>query len=442
MFREPSELSLTRQPAGMLPVWVRIVITLACIVSFASVTVGSQLLWDQLPSWVDLGYFRYGLTFYISFWILVSYFPPWPMSRAMRVAVLLPVAHAVMIACAWPVWTSVSRYLRDADATTTFAIQFPLMLVVGCTAVGFGLVSWLVSRRRSGEWIHGFTMLALAELLLLGLWIPVACSAWPGGLGEWWSISEPLLADAPSRIAFVVAPPTILAIGFTVIALRKPNWLVAQHGTLGAAVGLLLMVALATRLDASARVMLLYSNFVPLLLAAAMVAVVGLIVLGAVTWWRAFSMHRTFTARERRGGTVVSDNDDAVIGLEITSWLRGPRVVQRPFNVTTSVGMLPMRGAHLVAGMPAATSQLKIGERLAVLKAGDDVVVAGQSDAGGDPFRTSAAPLADGMFVAPAAHERQGLPNVALVMWRPAVAYLLIVSAIALPALAALLSNA
>jgi hypothetical protein len=442
MFRESSELSLTRQPAGQLPPWVRVVIALGCIVSFASVTIGSQLLWDQLPSWVDLGYFRYGLTFYISFWILVSYFPPWPMSRAMRVAVLLPVAHAVMIACSWPVWQAVARYVRDADATTSFATQFPLVTVVACTAVAFGVIAWALARRRSGEWIHGFAMLSLAQLLVLGLWIPIACSAWPGGLGEWWSASEPLLADAGSRIAFIVAPPTVVAIGFTVIALRRPAWLVASHGALGAAVGLLMLVAIATRMDASGRVMLLYSNFVPVLLAAALVAVLALVVLGSVTWWRGWSMHRTFSARDRRGGNVVKDGDEPAIGLEITSWLRGPRVVQRPFSVSTSVGTLPVRGAHLVAAIPAATTQLRIGERLAVLKGGDDVQLAGHGDDAGSPFRTSAAPLADDMFVAPASLDKSGFPSVALVMWRPCVAYLLIVSAIAVPALAALLATA
>lgn len=441
MFRESSELSLTRQPAGRLPPWVRLVIALGCLVSFASVTIGSQLLWDQLPGWVDLGYFRYGLTFYISFWILVSYFPPWPMSRAMRVAVLLPVAHAVMIACSWPVWNAVSRFLRDSDSATSFATQFPLLTVVLGTAIVFAGVSWLLSRRRSGEWIHGFAMLALAELLVLGLWIPIACSAWPGGLGEWWSASEPLLGDATSRIAFVVAPPTIVALGFTVVALRRPAWLLASHGMIAASVGMLLLVSAATRVDASGRVLLLYSNFVPLLLAAALVAVLAVVVLGSVTWWRSWSMHRAFIARERRGGNVITDCDEPALGLEITSWLRGPRVVQRAFAVSTAVGTLPVRGAHLVAAMPAATTQLRVGERLTVLKGGDEVQIAGHGDDAGAPFRVSAAPLADGMFVAPAALDKPGFPNVALVMWRPCVAYLLIVSAIAVPALAALLGR-
>ena len=249
-----------------------------------------------------------------------------------------------------------------------------------------------------------------------------------------------LLNDAGARVAFVVAPPTLIAIGFTVIALRRPSWLIASTGALGGALGMLMLVAVSARLDASGRVMLLYSNFVPVMLAAAVVAIFALMVLGGVTWWRARSMHRSFTARERRGGTITPDSDEPVIGLEITSWLRGPRVVQRGFALQTSVGTLPVRGAHLVAGLPAATTQLRVGERLKVLAPGDEVQIAGHGDASGDPFRTSAAPLADGMFVAPAALDKPGFPSVALVLWRPCVAYLLIVSAIAVPALAALLA--
>jgi hypothetical protein len=188
-------------------------------------------------------------------------------------------------------------------------------------------------------------------------------------------------------------------------------------------------------------VLLLYSNFLPVLLAAALVAMVSLVALGGVTWWRTAATHRAFTSRERRGGTVVDDGDEPVIGLEITSWLRGPRVVQRPFSVRTSIGTLPVRGAHLVAAIPAATTQLRTGESIEVLGPGEDVQIAGHGTAGGDPFRTSAAPLADAMYVAPASFESDGFASAALVMWRPCVAYLLIVSAIALPALAALTAS-
>jgi hypothetical protein len=67
------------------------------------------------------------------------------------------------------------------------------------------------------------------------------------------------------------------------------------------------------------------------------------------------------------------------------------------------------------------------------------VVVAGQTKDEGGPFRSSSAPLAGSLYVAPADVERAGFVSAALAMWRPCVAYLLIVTAVALPGLAALL---
>lgn len=438
MLRETSELSLTRQPAGMLPTWVMFVIMIACGVTFTGVTLGAALLWDQLPSWIDLGAFRHGLTFFVSFWLLATFLPQWHLARSLRVAVLLPVAHALVIAVAWPVWEMVSAHALDRDATTSLATDFPLALVAAVGSLACGAIAWLLARRRSGDWVQGFAMLALAELLLLGLWIPIACAAWPGGSADFWSTSEPLLADAGARLAFTLITPTVLALGFTAVALRAPAALKASRGGLDIGLVMLFIVAVVVRATASDRVMLLYSNFLPVLLAAALVAMASLVALGGVTWWRTAATYRAFSSRERRGATVVDDGEEPVVGLEITSWLRGPRVVQRPFAVRTSIGTLPVRGAHLVAAIPPATTQLRVGESIEVLGPGEDVQIAGHGDAAGDPFRTSAAPIADAMYVAPTSFDSPGFASAALVMWRPCVAYLLIVSAIAVPALAAL----
>jgi hypothetical protein len=243
------------------------------------------------------------------------------------------------------------------------------------------------------------------------------------------------------RIAFTVVPPTVIALGFTAVALRKPNVLGPARHMIAVSIGILLFTAIAVRANAGAREMLLYSNFLPVLLCAAIVAIVSLLALGAITWRRAARVQRELARLERQRGTVDDDSDEPAIGLEITSWLRGPRVVQRPFAVRTSAGMLPVCGAHLVAAMPLATTQLRVGEQIAVVEPGSAVEVAGQRTASGDPFRTSAAPAADAMYVSPADAERGGFAGAALVMWRPCVAYLLIVSAIALPALAALVST-
>jgi hypothetical protein len=438
MLRDSCELSLKRQAPGQLAGWVRSVILGAAIVTFVAVTLGAALVWDQLPSWIELGAFRHGLTFFVSFWLLATYLPQWTLARSLRVAVLLPIAHAIVIGCAWPVWCRLAPYALDADATTALAKEMPIVLATVGGAVGLAGFAALVARRRSGEWVHGFAMVALAELLLLGLWIPIACAAWPGGRAEYWSATHPLLAHAGAQMLFTLVPPTLAALAFTTVALRRPGTLHAARPTIVLSISLLLVIAILTRMMANSRMLLLYSNFLPVLLVATLVAICGLVALGAVTWARSARIFRAFSALDSHGGTVVDDGEPVAIGLEITSWLRGPRVVQRTFSVRTSVGTLPIRGAHLVAAIPPATTQLAMGESIAIVRAGDDVQVAGASDAGGDPFRTSAAPLADAMYVAPAALEPGGFASAALVMWRPCVAYLLIVCAIALPALAGL----
>ena len=436
-FCEP-HLMVQRRGPGKLEDWLTYVVGIGCFVTFIAVMLGVQLVCDQLERAVDVSWFRSGVTFAVAFWILASWLPPARLSRSLRVAVLLPGAHALVIALAWPAWLSISRFVADEGAATELVTAFPIARIAAVTILCFLVFSLLVARRRSGEWLHGFVMVALAELLLLGLWLPISCAAWPGGTDEWWSAHQPLLADLGSRVAFTIVPPTVLALSFTTVALRRPGWLLAYRSLIAQVVLVVLCIAVITRMGASARVMVLYSNLVPILLAAAIVAIAALIGFGAMIWLTSRAKRRRFLAAERVDGVIVADGDDPAIGLEITSWLRGPRLVQRPFAVSTARGTIPVSGAHLVAAIPAVTTQLRTGECVAVLRPGDHVTIAGHGEAGGDPFRTSAAPLAGEILVAPAEAPRDGFTHVALAMWRPCLAYLMIVTAIAIPGLAAL----
>jgi len=433
-----------RRGAGKVADWVVCSIAVACIVTFAAVAIGIELLVDQLhwsPREVDLGWARYGITFVVAFWILASWLPPARLSRALRVAVGLPALHALVLAVAWPVWHAIAPALPCDGAVTTFVRDFPFETVAAATGVGFVMFGIVVARRRSGEWIHGFAMLALAELLLLGLWMPIACAAWPGGHGEWWTPSQPLLANATGQVALIIIPPTLAALAFTAVALRRPALLSKHRALIGQCVAALFIVAVIARIGASARVMVLYTNFLPLLFVTSIVAIGALLALGTLTWWRAFVGDRMLRRRARYVGVIVDDDKQPVIGVEITSWLRGPRIVQRPFAVSTKEGTLPVRGAHVVGPLPSATTQLRAGECMALVNPGDSVTIGGIDEAHGDPFRTSAAPLANDMLIAPAPVGRVGFVHTTLAMWRPCVAYLLIVTAVALPGLAALLAE-
>jgi hypothetical protein len=435
-FCDPSQV-VNRKDPGALADWLVLVVGVACFVTFIAVPIGTGFALAQIDRAADRGWLPYTLTYVTAFGVLAAWLPPAPLSRALRVAVLLPAVHALVVALAWPAWHSLARF-ADASTASKLVTDFPIGTVALVTITGFLVFAGLVARRRSGEWLHGFVMLALCELLLLGLWLPISCKLWPGGQADWWTFTEPVVTEVAPRVALTAIPPTVLALVFTALALRRPSLLLAWRRVVVWFVGVALFVAFASRLGASAREMVLYSNLLPMLLTAMIVAIAALLCFGVGLAVEATRAQAAFRRRKRSDGVIVSDDGTPAFGLQITSWLRGPRIVQRPFAVSIAGATIPISGAHLVAAMPAATTQLRTGEAYAVLRPGDRVTIAGHADAAGDPFRTSAAPLAGDVMIAPADRAPAGFAQVALAMWRPCVAYLLIVVAVAIPALAAL----
>jgi hypothetical protein len=232
----------------------------------------------------------------------------------------------------------------------------------------------------------------------------------------------------------VALPPFMAATAFTYVSLRREVFAAKP------VLAVLFIVALLVRATASAAAMVVYANFVPILLVAMLLAAGSLVAFALITVARGIRARRMFVARERMVGVVDRADAGPVIALEIASWLRAPRIIQRPFSIATSAGTIPVSGAELVAPLPPATTLLARGETLGVIHGGEPVVVAGHAPPGGDPFRTSAAPLSGELWIAPADVERAGLTSMTLALWRPAVGYLLIVTAVAAAGLAALLS--
>lgn len=415
--------------------WVALVVVGACFVTFLAVTLGFDLAFAQIDSAIERGWVKYGLTYVTVFCMLASWLPPARLSRVVRVAVLLPAAHAVVLVTAWLAWSDVSRF-SDHDTVSALVTQFPMATIVIATLCVFVAFALLVARRR--EWLHGFLMLALAELLLLGLWLPISSSLFAGGEAAEWPRCGPSLLELQRRVIVSVVPPTLLAFGFAAFALRRPRQMLAYRWWTTAFVLGALTLGVAARLGALGAEMIMYANLLPILLAAMIVAIAALLVFGVGYAWTSYGARRELQRRTRAEGVIVDDDREPVAGVEITSWLRGPRVVQRRFAVSIAGATVPVSGAYLVASLPAATTQLATGECFAVLRPGDRVTIAGHAEAAGAPFRTSAAPLSGEIFVAPAERSPGWFPQVALAMWRPCVAYLLIVVAAALPALAAL----
>jgi hypothetical protein len=203
----------------------------------------------------------------------------------------------------------------------------------------------------------------------------------------------------------------------------------------------LLATALVMRADAPAAARVVYANFIHVLLGGMSVACAGLAGVGAAMYLRARRTRRRFE-RDVVDGVVTLDGDDEpIVGvLEIAGWLRGPRPLVRPFVLATASGDVPVHGARLAAPIDPSTTALRVGESLPIIRSGDRIAMIGhrRADAAG-PFRTQATLIAgDDVVIAPHALPHFGFTDIALALWRPSIAYLVILVAVAMPALAAL----
>jgi hypothetical protein len=363
-----------------------------------------------------------------------------------RLAVLLPVAHVVLVACAWPLWLYVAPKMAVVARWDRLVVEIPLTAVIGVQLAASAGSAWLIARRRrDAGWSQAFVMVALVNVLLLGLWLPIA--SWAICHGSAAREIDPDLAMLhPVRLVSIVTlPPLVLAIAYAAFAIRRPDaarrWR-AQALTL--VVGLL-TTAFVMRADAPAAARVVYANFIHVLLGGMIVACAGVVGLGAALYLRARHTRSRFE-RDRIEGVVKleDDDDEPVVGLlEIAGWLRGPRPLVRPFVLATSNGDLPVHGARLAGGIDASTTALRVGESLPIVRKGDRIAMIGHRRADADgPFRTQATLIAgDEVVIAPHALPRVQFADVALALWRPAIAYLVILVAIAMPALAALASK-
>jgi hypothetical protein len=208
---------------------------------------------------------------------------------------------------------------------------------------------------------------------------------------------------------------------------------------LGLLVGGLLLSAMCVRSAASYGATVVFGYFVPLLLVTALAALGMLGALAGSLWWRDRRDRRTLAADPHRftGTVTTSDSDPRIGGVEITSWLRGPQLVLAPCTVTTSAGELVVPGgAELVAHVPLDSTLHRTGEVAVVMQAGDEVTVTGFAPPpDGHPFRDSAALVPGRVRIGLRDDPGSITRDIALAMWRPCVAYLVILAAIAVPAL-------
>ena len=418
-------LSDWRRPGGYLDRKVCAVVALGVAVTLAVTTTGPRWFWSAYgePS-VSKFWIQNGLAM-LAGGMLIAALLVRGTSPALRLALALPLAHVVAIAGAWATWNAVSPHLTDARDASPLVSALPL----GWSTLGaltlFALAGRAASRRR--DWIHGMVVMALASLLAVGLWLPIVAASYCHGI-TWLSWQE--LGEAhPYRIAaLVLVPPLCAAFGFTLLQARV-RWIVAVLLPIAFA------AALASRCDTTQLALAMYGNFVHVLLALTLATVGAIAAVGLTLLSRARRARRML--HTARTGTIACDG--AALVLEIPTYLRGPRLLSQPFAIETPQGpLLVPPGVEILARIPPITTQLRDGEALELARHGDQVVVGGFEDPDPThPFRGSLAPQPGrhGLVVARAGDTAFGDADVALALWRPCVAYLVIGIAVALPGL-------
>jgi hypothetical protein len=421
-------MSSWRRPAGSLDRKVCAFVFVACAVTLAVALVGPRWFWSAYGDHrINTFWIHNGLGLLVGA-ILVAALSIRGTSPALRLAIALPLAHIAAITAAWSAWMQLSPHLPDAR----YAGPILGMLPMGATTIGAlllcGAVGWMACRR---EWLHGMLVMALSSLLAVGLWLPIASAFYFEGMRRvpWDELAR---TYAHGMVAFVLVPPLCIAAAYTVYP-----WL---RRLVSATVPLAFLVALIARVAASEHALAMYGNFVHVLLALTIAAISSIAVLGLALLFRARRAARLL--RDAHTGTIECDG--TAIHLELPSWLRGPRLVSRAFAVRTGHHVLVIpAGVDVASPIPPITTQLRGDEALDLARAGDTVVLGGFVDPDPDhPFRSISAPQPgpDGIVVAREGKTTFGDRDVALALWRPCVAYLVIAVAVALPGLVAALA--
>jgi hypothetical protein len=439
---------------------VRALIIGSCAVTILVAAKGMAALWG-IVEWIEVPrysatnwgtgrtpwFYESGLGLAVAAAIVLAWVPRFDVARLLRVAVVLPIIHLAAMLVAARLWSVLDHdlitkldELEYSRASYRPDVTLPSLLVIAIAFAAMVVIA-IAIKRRHGEWTHATVMLALSFLLLLGLWLPIVCRfSFTKGEQIGWLDEEIVRQISPtSFLRWAVIPPAIVAVGFVAVAFRAPAMLARYRLAIRWTTIALLSIATIVAVSLVPDAWDLYLESSYLVMTAIVLAVLALLLLTTASGLGSLVAHRKLRKLVQTTGVIATDDDGDAAHVEITSWLRGPRIFMRRFIVTTADGDVPITGAHLLATPPLATTALDVGQSTSALRAGDRVLIAGhRTKADGHPFR--AIDATDVAFVGLERAHRYRLSDIALVVWRPAVAYLAIVIAVALPYLSILLT--
>ncbi len=440
------ELELWNRPgAGHVAPWVRGSVALAAVLSVVVAGAAAWTLWriGRPHDLHDKTWFQGLPPFAMAAALTVLFVPDGSVSRFMRLAVLLPVLHMIALVVAL-LYVPRLDMPQLAERTPMLA-SLPVELVFGC-----GLVLMLAIARGIGgrrEWAHAFVMLALANVLLLGLWLPILASfasthdATGFGWSETFMPTLRRLEDPGPLPLIALAPPLVLATLYTVLAIRAPALTRRIRGWVIAAMVWLFGGAVVARYRSDHGAFLIHDNFVHVLLATIGLAIIATCTLAVVTWLAGRrELRRLATEPHRKQGVIDDEGEGVVACMQITSWLRGPRMWMRSFIASANGELIRVpSGAVLATAVPKISSAMRAGEAVVVIHQRDPIVLGGfvEREVGESPFRsvTMTVPGPAGILVGRDEPVSTPIESMLLTAWRPSVAYLLIMLAIAVPSL-------
>ena len=470
--REPAPSQQLQMPpywATGLALWVRTLVGISCLLVPGLFATAMFLTWDGLGrESSDFFVFCVAPPGAVAAFMCLWLSRPNAISGWVRAAVLTPLLQLALIALAWLLWDRYAGRIEDALDRLPLVSALPAPQV----ALALGAVVLLGAllpraRRHRGKvptWLRAAVSFALAHVLLLGLWLPVAALCWNELFITHIMRAGSIQSVAPRAVEFAelaLLPPTIAAFLFALVSTRWPAWSrkLARRSTLFLAIGL--VVALLCRLMSDYTGFLAYANLVHVLLADAVFCLLCVVALG-LSHARVLYAATGDTSRPApwvQRGVIEGERDPSgqvspIVGaLRYHGWLHGMRGRVRRFWLRTDQGLLEVpASARLVAPMPVVSVFAGVGladvdgvpggRDCPLLHVGDEVVVSGYVEPTGDGvYRRHALPVPgpDGLLVTRARKPGESVwRDVQLIMWRPCALYLLVVCTAALPGILAL----